>query len=741
MMGDAVDTVYVFADGRVDLRRRELYVRGQLADMQPLAFDVLAYFIANVGRVVSKDELLASVWGTSVGSDAMVARAVMKVRRAIGDSGHEPRLLKTVHRVGYRLDLEVRLLEAATDVLPGVQVPTEVFERATRHPIVIPCRNGTGDEELNWVEHGVPSLVQQVAGSDAPVMLPPADWLAAADPLASACDAVGATEAVGLELHRLGDRLRLEVRRGQDQASAKRSSIEGATVPHIVHTLSSSLTGGGASVGVDRAEEAFWEEQLARALDLERRGSGARALALMDECIERLTPTVQLFLAHAAMLRRMGRRDEAGKRARQALSMAEGDVPDHLLARALYEMATQSWHEMQPGEAARLAEEALAAAQRDPAGAAVIPDILSFYASISRERDDPVVSIRLAERAIAAAVALGNRAKESHARVVLGSALLHAGQTHRAADVLRRAADLGHRQRLVLIEAYALRTLALLDEQVGRYVLAIDEARRSAALAASCGNLTLKDSARVQEVVSLVHDGQLEQAAAVAERVQDTVDAAWENAYSLRYARALLAWRSGEGRSATDLMKGVADEGRQAGLRFANVARLEECFQLVSLGDKSAAQEALNDLERAGATVAVLQGRAALQLASNDRAGCVESLREAARAALLDSADSVQIDINLAWLLLEDGQWQEVGALVGNVAESLSERLPARILNAGYLLATNPRALADGEWETLISLSPKLMKACPWLLNSDAGDRLRAGILRPLPELLSRACW
>jgi DNA-binding winged helix-turn-helix (wHTH) protein/tetratricopeptide (TPR) repeat protein len=420
--GNVTSALYEFAEGRLDLVRRELYVRGQLADLQPLAFDLLAYFIVNVGRVIDKDELLTKVWGNSVGSDAMVARAVMKVRRAIGDDGQEPRMLKTVHRVGYRLDVTVRALASAPEVLPQVQVQAETLERAPRAPVVLPCRNLTGEASFDWVEHGLPGLVQQFAGSSAKLMLPPADWSAAGqaadDPLASACEALGALEAVRLELHRDGGQLRLDVLRGHDSAHAQQFAVEGASVADLARAVERAITAGTQVATSSSADQAFWEEQLAQALDLERRGAPERALAVMDECVQRLPASAQLWLAHAAMLRRMGRRDEAGKRAREALAITPAPASDGLRARALYEMAAQAWHDMKPDESARLAEDAIAAARQDPAAAGVVPDILSFYASISRERDAPVVGIRLAERAITAAVAIGSRAKESHARVV-----------------------------------------------------------------------------------------------------------------------------------------------------------------------------------------------------------------------------------------------------------------------------------------------------------------------------------
>lgn len=738
--------MFVFGDVQLDVGRRELHLRGQLADLQPLAFDLLGYFVANAGRAISKDELLAKVWGDVAGTDAMIARAVMKVRRAIGDDGQEPRFLKTIHRVGYRLDVEVSKRPRKADPLPQAKIHAEDLERVARPKVLLPCVNRTGEASLDWVESGVPSLVEQLGNQSGRLTLSPTDWASSTetpgDPFSSACDALGAPEAVRFELLRSGGALRLDVMSGRTQSDAQKTSFEGENVCELAHAFAESLSeAGGSHAAVSTSPHQFWEEQLAQALDLERRGAVDRALALMDECIERLPATPQRLLAHAALLRKGGRHDDAGKQAQAALDLEGQGLPSHLRARALFELATQAWHLMKPEETSRLLEHALAAAQQDAAGTILIPDVLSFYASIAREREGPAAGVRIAERAIAAAVALGNKAKEAHARVVLGSVLVHTGQTHRASDVLRRAADIAHRQRLVIVEAYALRMLALLDVQVGRYSVAIDEAQRAAALAASCGHLNMRDSARAEEVVSLVHLGRLAEAQSLAERLQTTVDSAWENAYSLRYGRALLAWRSGAGRVGTEQMKAVADEGRDVGLRFSAVARLEECLQLVSLGDLLRAQDAVAELERSGSTVSSLHGTAAICLARGDRRACIDALRKAAAASVLDSAGSLQIDISLAWLLLEDGQLEEASALVGSVAESESDLLAARILNAGYLLATNPNALADGEWETLVTVSPRMISLCPWLLDTDVRERLGAGTLRPLPELLARVCW
>jgi DNA-binding winged helix-turn-helix (wHTH) protein len=83
--------------------------RGQSVEVQRFTFDLLAFFMRNPGRAIAKGELLVSVWGTMHRSDTVVARAVMKLRDAIGDDGSEPRIVKTIHRYGYRWDEPVRV--------------------------------------------------------------------------------------------------------------------------------------------------------------------------------------------------------------------------------------------------------------------------------------------------------------------------------------------------------------------------------------------------------------------------------------------------------------------------------------------------------------------------------------------------------------------------------------------------------------------------------------------------------
>jgi DNA-binding response OmpR family regulator len=88
----------------VDPRSRRVAVGGTPVELSPKEFDLLAYLAARPGTVVSKRELLSEVWRLPYGgSDKTVDVHLSWLRRKLGESGAEPRLLQTVRGVGVRL--------------------------------------------------------------------------------------------------------------------------------------------------------------------------------------------------------------------------------------------------------------------------------------------------------------------------------------------------------------------------------------------------------------------------------------------------------------------------------------------------------------------------------------------------------------------------------------------------------------------------------------------------------------
>jgi DNA-binding winged helix-turn-helix (wHTH) protein/pimeloyl-ACP methyl ester carboxylesterase len=99
---------YVFADCELDCERRELRRNGTAVHLEPQVFDVLVHLVRNHDRVVTRDELLQAVWnGRVVSEDALTSR-ISAARRAIGDTGEDQQLIRTVQRRGFRFVGNVR---------------------------------------------------------------------------------------------------------------------------------------------------------------------------------------------------------------------------------------------------------------------------------------------------------------------------------------------------------------------------------------------------------------------------------------------------------------------------------------------------------------------------------------------------------------------------------------------------------------------------------------------------------
>jgi DNA-binding winged helix-turn-helix (wHTH) protein len=93
---------YRFGEYRVDPALREVWCRERLIALPPHVFDCLAYLLERHDRAVSRDELVAAVWGKTEVSDTLLGQTVLRIRRTLGDDAKDPQILRTIPRFGYR---------------------------------------------------------------------------------------------------------------------------------------------------------------------------------------------------------------------------------------------------------------------------------------------------------------------------------------------------------------------------------------------------------------------------------------------------------------------------------------------------------------------------------------------------------------------------------------------------------------------------------------------------------------
>ena len=102
--GDAATAPVTVGDLVVNPRSRRVTLAGDPVELSPKEFDLLAYLAARAGTVVAKRELLSEVWQLPYGgADKTVDVHLSWLRRKLGESAAEPRLLQTVRGVGVRL--------------------------------------------------------------------------------------------------------------------------------------------------------------------------------------------------------------------------------------------------------------------------------------------------------------------------------------------------------------------------------------------------------------------------------------------------------------------------------------------------------------------------------------------------------------------------------------------------------------------------------------------------------------
>ena len=125
--------VYRFDDFVVDPETWRLSRGGQEIHLEPVVLNLLIYLISHRDRLVTRRELMDTVWGDTVISESAVNQAVARLRKALGDDSATHRYLETVHSKGYRFIAEVQ--ETASPDHAG-RVPAEPGKTAVRRVLL-----------------------------------------------------------------------------------------------------------------------------------------------------------------------------------------------------------------------------------------------------------------------------------------------------------------------------------------------------------------------------------------------------------------------------------------------------------------------------------------------------------------------------------------------------------------------------------------------------------------------------
>ena len=99
--------IYCFDDFLVDPDTWKLCKNGDEVHLEPIVLKLLIHLISHRNRLVTRQELMDTVWGDTVISEAALSKAVARLRKALGDDPAAPRYLETVHSQGYRFVAEV----------------------------------------------------------------------------------------------------------------------------------------------------------------------------------------------------------------------------------------------------------------------------------------------------------------------------------------------------------------------------------------------------------------------------------------------------------------------------------------------------------------------------------------------------------------------------------------------------------------------------------------------------------
>ncbi len=163
--------IYTFSNCVLDLDRRTLERDGIAQHIEPQVFDLLVLLVQAESRTVTKDEIVAQIWGGRAISDDAITSRIKSARKAIGDDGRAQRFIRTLPKIGYRFDGQ---MESPFD---NPQMPSPIAAAA---PVeALPTEASA--PEIGYITDRKGRSIGFAVHGDGPLVIIPPFWVTASD--------------------------------------------------------------------------------------------------------------------------------------------------------------------------------------------------------------------------------------------------------------------------------------------------------------------------------------------------------------------------------------------------------------------------------------------------------------------------------------------------------------------------------------------------------------------------------
>jgi TolB-like protein len=161
--------LFRFDTFELDTQRRELTSAGKLIAVEPQVFDLLEYLVRNRDRVVTKDDIIASVWNGRFVSESTLTSRINSARNAVGDDGLAQRLIRTMRRRGLRFVGIVSEQAIPSEPALNATVLEQPRLRGTNPPeqasiVVLPFANLSDDPNQDYFCDGMVEDITMALG-------------------------------------------------------------------------------------------------------------------------------------------------------------------------------------------------------------------------------------------------------------------------------------------------------------------------------------------------------------------------------------------------------------------------------------------------------------------------------------------------------------------------------------------------------------------------------------------------